>query len=74
MLVYWVSDYQAFTVVGLVKRSFQFMDKDMFIKLYKCMFRPHLEDANVIWHPIYKNHLIAVEKVQRRATQILHRL
>ena len=41
-------------IIGLIKRSFTFMDKNMFIKLYKCMVRPHIEYANVIWHPIHK--------------------
>ena len=43
----------------------------MFIKLYKAIIRPHLEYANVIWHPIYKRQQSILEKVQRRATKIL---
>ena len=36
------------------------------------MVRPHLEYANVIWHATLKKHLIAIEKVQRSATKIVH--
>ena len=39
-------------MTGIIKRSFKYMDKDMFIKLYKSIVRPHLEYANVIWHPL----------------------
>ena len=35
------------------------------------MIIPHLEDANVIWHPKYKYQSISVERVQRRATKLL---
>ena len=61
-------------MTGIIKRSFKFMDKDMFIKLYKSIVRPHLEYANVIWHPLYKRQLASLEKVQRRATKILPEL
>ena len=59
-------------LIGLIKRSFQYLDRDMFIKLYKAIIRPHLEYANVIWHPIYKRQQSSLEKVQRCATKILN--
>ena len=58
-------------ITGLIKRSFVYLDKTMLIKLYKSLVRPHLEYANVIWHPMYKNQLKALEKVQRRVTKLL---
>ena len=36
--------------------------------------RPHLEYANVIWHPMLKRQEIALESVQRRATKIVPEL
>ena len=59
-------------MTGLLKRSFQFLDRDMFLKLYKAIVRPHLEYANVIWHPLFKRQLHSLESVQRRATKILN--
>ena len=43
----------------------------MFLQLYKALVRPHLEYANVIWHPQFKRQSQLIEKVQRRATKIL---
>ena len=48
---------------GIIKRSFKYMDKDMFMKLYKSILRPHLKDANVIWLPLIKRQLACLEKV-----------
>ena len=39
-------------IIGLIRRSFSHLDKELFIHLYKSIVRPHLEYANVIWHPI----------------------
>ena len=36
------------------------------------MVRPHLEYGNVIWYPRLKRQSIAIERVQRRATSLLH--
>ena len=58
--------------LGLIRRAFDFLDKDMFIKLYKALVRPHLEYGNLIWHPRLKRQSIAIENVQRRATKILN--
>ena len=58
-------------LTGLIKRSFTYLDKNMLTKLYKSIVRPHLEYANVIWHPMYKNQLKALEKVQRRFTKLI---
>ena len=62
----------AHALIGLIRRSFDYLDKDMFIKLYKALVRPHLEYGNTIWHPRLKRQSIAIENVQRRATKILN--
>ena len=59
-------------MVGLIKRSFAFLDKDTLIQLYKSLVRPHLEYGNLIWHPYLKRQSVAVEKVQRRVTKLLY--
>ena len=58
-------------MTGLIKRSFKYIDKDVFLTLYKSIVRPHLEYANVVWHPIYRRQMQSIENVQRRATKIV---
>ena len=36
------------TNLGLIFRTFTFMDKDMFLNLYKSLVRPYLEDATSV--------------------------
>ena len=40
--------------LGLIFRSFTFMDKEIFLNLYKSMVRPHLEYAKVFGLPCIK--------------------
>ena len=61
-------------ITGIVRRSFEYLDNKMFLKLYKSIIRPHLEYANVIWHPMFKHQKQRLESVQRRATKILPHL
>jgi len=58
-------------MLGLIKRTFSYLNKDIFTKLYKSLVRPHLEYGNAIWHPFLKRQSIVIEKVQRRATKLL---
>ena len=58
-------------MMGLIRRSFIHLDEEMFLKLYKALVRPHLEYANVIWHPTKIKDITAIENVQRRATKYL---
>ena len=58
-------------LIGIIFRSFEFMDNDMFITLYKSIVRPSLEYGDCIGSPIFKRQSIIIENVQRRATKIL---
>ena len=60
--------------IGLIKKAFCHLDRDMFLQLYKSLVRSHLEYANVIWHSRFKGQNKRIEKVQRRATKILPEL
>ncbi len=41
-------------ILGLIQRTFTFMDKNMFIQLYISLVRPHLEYGSQAWAVIYK--------------------
>ena len=57
--------------VGLIFRTFTFMNKEMFLNLYKSILRPHLEYASTVWSPMFKKDKILIENVQRRATRLV---
>ena len=55
-------------MIGLIKRTFTYLNKDMFIKLYEALVRPHLECDNISWYPCLKRQSVAAEQVLRRET------
>ena len=57
--------------VGIIFRTFTYLDPEMFKNLYKSLVKPDLEYATVIWAPMYKKDKIAIENVQRRATKLV---
>ena len=57
--------------MGIIFRTFTYLDPEMFKNLYKSIVRPHLEYGTVIWSPMYKKDKIAIENVQRRATKLV---
>ena len=65
---------KASRVVGSIKRSFNYMDKEMFLSLYKTQIRPIVEYASPAWSPHLKKDKDKLEKVQRRATKLVPNL
>ena len=65
---------KANSAVGLIRHTFEHLDKESFLYLYKSLVRPHLEYASVIWSPKMKKHQDSIEKVQRRATRLLPKI
>lgn len=62
---------KANSMLGLIKRSFLYLDIDSFLCLYKSLVRPHLEYGNIIWYPLFKRQSAMLERVQCRATRML---
>jgi hypothetical protein len=58
-------------LVGLIRRSFVYIDIPTFRNLFKVIVRPHLEYGNLIWSPRTKMDRDAIEGVQRRATKLV---
>ena len=61
-------------MLGIIKRSFSFMDKEMLLILFKSLVRPHLEYGSSVWSVIYKKEELLLENVQRRATKLIPEL
>ena len=58
-------------LVGLIRRSFDYLDGKTFVKLYTALVRPHLEYAQCVWSPHLKKYQHIIEKVQMRATKLV---
>ena len=54
--------------LGIIKRSFEFLDKEIFLALYLTLVRPLLEYAVQCWSPYLQRDIDLLERVQRRAT------
>ena len=65
---------KANTMIGLIKRTFTFIDKDMFLVLYKAYVRPHLEYCQQAFYPYHQKDINQLEGVQRRATKLVKAL
>jgi len=65
---------KAYSVLGIIKRNFIYMDEHTFILLYKAMVRPHIEFANSVWCPYKLGDIKEIEKVERRATKLIIKL
>jgi hypothetical protein len=63
---------KAYGVLGIIKRNFRYVSEEAFITLYKSMVRSHLEYANSVWCPYRQEDIIALERVQMRATKLIH--
>jgi len=60
--------------LGMIKRNFECMKKDMFEVLYSTLVRPHLEHAVAVWSPYQVGQKEKLERVQRRATKMVKEL
>ena len=59
------------SMMGMIRRGFQFLDRTMFLPLYKGMVRSGIEYGGPVWSPYKMKDIEKVEGVQRRATKVL---
>ncbi|KAL8594440.1 hypothetical protein ACOMHN_018148 [Nucella lapillus] len=65
------STAKANKIVGIIRRTFDYLSNDLFAQLYKSLVRPILEYGHSVWQPHHKTLCSEVEDVQRRATKLL---
>lgn len=58
-------------LLAMIKRTFTYLVKDIFLKTYKVYVRPVLEYCQEIWSPHLIKDIDALEKVQERATKLV---
>ena len=61
-------------LLGLIRRTFTYLDNDSLVLLYKSLVCPHLEYANVVWSISFRKDINKLEGVQRRATRLIRSL
>ena len=57
---------KAMQTLGMLKRSFKFLSRDLFLFLYRTYIRPHLEHCAPSWSPYLTKDIDALERMQHR--------
>ena len=63
--------FKANQIVGLIRRSFAFLDADLFRRIFIAYVQPHLEYAHPVWSLHLKKHINNIERFQRCATKLI---
>jgi hypothetical protein len=61
-------------ILGLIYRTFSMRSKEIIVRLYKALVRPHLDYCIQAWRPHLQKDIDVLEKVQRRATRMIEGL
>ena len=62
---------KANAIMRVIRRSFSFLNGNLFKKLYVTFVRPNLEYAQVVWAPYLMKYINMIENVQIRATKLV---
>jgi hypothetical protein len=65
---------KANSIMGVIRRSYSFLDEVSFKLLFKSLVRPHLEYGAPVWYPTLKADINALERVQKNATKLISSL
>jgi len=65
---------KASTALSILRKTFKFWTPSTFRNLYTAFVRPHLEYAAPAWSPYRKKDILALERVQKRATKLVRQL
>ncbi|CAM5138679.1 unnamed protein product [Natator depressus] len=61
-------------MLGIIKKGIENKTGNILLPLYKSMVRPHLEYCIQMWSPHLNKDILALEKVQRKATKMIRGL
>ena len=56
---------KANSIIGVIRRTFEYLDLKTFRMLYVSLVRPHLEYANPVWNPYLKKHIDMITGARR---------
>ena len=60
---------KANAVMGIIRRTFDYLDQNMFLQHFKSLVRLLIETPVAVWAPYKKTDIAELERVQRRATK-----
>jgi hypothetical protein len=60
---------KANSIMGLIRRTYTYLDEQNFKYLFQALVRPHIEYAEAVWSPFKVGDIEKIENVQRRATK-----
>ena len=60
---------QANSIMGLIRRTYSYLDEQNFKYLFQALARPHLEYAEAVWSLSKVGDIDVIKNVQRRATK-----
>ena len=61
-------------ILGQIRRTIMYKEKQLIVPLYKAVVRPHLEYCIQAWRTYRKKDIDKLERIQRRATKIIPEL
>ena len=61
---------KATSILAVIKCSYQFLNEQTFLPLYKLFVQSHLENAVLVWCPCKVKHIELLENVQRATKQL----
>ena len=61
-------------ILGLIRRTIMYKEKQLIVPLYKAIVRPLLEYCIQAWRPYRKKNIDKLERIQRRATKMIPEL
>ena len=61
-------------ILGLIRRTITYKEKQLNVPLHKAVVRPHLEYCIQAWRPYRKKDIDMLERIQRRATKMVPEL
>jgi hypothetical protein len=61
----------AIKALGMIKRTFNYLTKELFLALYGTYVEPHLKYCIQVWAPYYRKDISLLDKGQQRATKLV---
>ena len=58
-------------ILGLIRRTITYKEKQLIVPLYKAIVRPHLEYCIQSWTLYRKKNIDKLERIQRKATKMI---